>query len=42
MGINGTRHNKKKIPMLINGYVQLDDCANAFSIFEDMLRVGSA
>ena len=40
MWINGTRHNKKIFSMLIKGFVQLDECANAFSIFEDMLRAG--
>eukprot|EP01018_Ginkgo_biloba_P023089 Gb_22474 [translate_table: standard] len=37
----GIKHNKKTYSMLINGYVQLNDCATTFVIFEEMKRASS-
>eukprot|EP01018_Ginkgo_biloba_P028339 Gb_19185 [translate_table: standard] len=34
----GIEHNKKKYSTLINGYVQLNDCATASAIYEEMIR----
>ncbi|KAK6135930.1 hypothetical protein DH2020_030313 [Rehmannia glutinosa] len=36
----GVKHNLKTCSMLINGFINLKDWANAFSIFEDVIRDG--
>eukprot|EP01018_Ginkgo_biloba_P001901 Gb_20382 [translate_table: standard] len=33
-------HNKKKYSTLVNGYVQLNDCATTSAIYEEMMRSG--
>ncbi|CAA3016474.1 pentatricopeptide repeat-containing At5g04810, chloroplastic [Olea europaea subsp. europaea] len=40
MKLSSIKHNMKRYSMLINGFVQLKDFANAFSIFEDVIRDG--
>jgi len=36
----GVKHNNKTYSMLINGFIHLHDFANAFGIFEGMLKSG--
>ncbi|KAL0299126.1 UNVERIFIED_CONTAM: Pentatricopeptide repeat-containing protein, chloroplastic [Sesamum radiatum] len=36
----GIKHNMKTYSMLMNGFINLKDWANAFSIFEDVIRDG--
>lgn len=36
----GIKHNMKTYSMLINGFLKLKDWANAFAIFEDLIRDG--
>lgn len=40
MELSGIVHNHKTYSMLINGFIQLKDYVNAFSIFEQMLQSG--
>lgn len=40
MRLEGIKHNRKTYSMLINGFVKLKDWANAFAIFEDVIRDG--
>lgn len=40
MKLAGIKHNMKTYSMLINGFINLKDWANAFSIFEDVIGDG--
>lgn len=40
MESHGIKHNKKTYSMLINGFTQLKDYANAFNVFEEMTKSG--
>lgn len=40
MEVAGIKHNMKTYSMLINGFIQLKDWANAFAVFEDVVKDG--